>query len=209
MATWDENTTARIGEAVKAARSARGWSAKALADRTAQLGHAVGRATISELETGRRRNIAVAELLILGAALEVPPLQLLYPDLPEGRVDVWPGREVTSHEAVEWVAGKHDPKYLDDQVGWVWRRPGDGPLAETWTWLAARDVVDAARRGAEEAAERLAEEQEIASKSGSPQWGDETAEAKLSYEVAGSLLAEAQQVLHDVEARLKRATGDA
>ena len=107
MATnWDEGSTQRIGGVVRQLRTGRGWSAKALADRTTEIGHSVGRATISELETGKRRNVSVAELVALAAALDVPPVALLYPDLPDGEVEVLPGFDVSHIEAVQWFSGE-------------------------------------------------------------------------------------------------------
>jgi hypothetical protein len=44
-------------------------------------------------------------LLILAAALDVPPLALLYPDLPAGEVEIIPGRPGTSWDAYLWATG--------------------------------------------------------------------------------------------------------
>lgn len=81
-------------------------SAQWLSDRTDELGHRVSRSTISDLETGRRARLEVAELLVLAAALDVPPLLLLYPEVPDGEVEVLPGMFVSSEEAIQWACGE-------------------------------------------------------------------------------------------------------
>ncbi len=80
-------------------------SAAGLADRTAALGHPVSRSVIADLEIGRKKSLDVAELLVLAQALQVAPVQLVYPDLPKGDVEVLPGRYVESHEALQWFSG--------------------------------------------------------------------------------------------------------
>lgn len=103
--TWDAEITARIGREVRRIREDRGWSGQHISDRTAQLGHSVGRATISELENGKRRNIAVAELLVLAASLEVAPGLLLFPEYPDGVTTALPGIETRAASAFEWLTG--------------------------------------------------------------------------------------------------------
>lgn len=66
----------------------------------------VSRSAISELESGKRRSISVAELLVLAAALDQPPALLLFPPYPDGHVRPVPGAEVTAYDAVEWVGGQ-------------------------------------------------------------------------------------------------------
>lgn len=54
-------------------------SASALADAT---GGAITRDTIANLESGRKRVIDVAEVIVLAKALGVAPLSLIYPPSP-------------------------------------------------------------------------------------------------------------------------------
>ncbi len=100
---WQESTTRRIAEEVRRLRGNR--SAQWLSDRTAELGRRVTRATISDMETGRRNRVEVAELLVIAAALDVPPLLLLYPDMPHGRVEYLPGEIITGTEALDRFTG--------------------------------------------------------------------------------------------------------
>lgn len=104
MSQWDADLHARIAAAIKKHRGA-GRSAQWLADKTAELGYPISRAQIANYESGRKKNLDIAELLILAAALDVPPMVLLYPDLPAGQVEIIPGRIGTSWVAYLWATG--------------------------------------------------------------------------------------------------------
>lgn len=100
--------TERIGRAIKALRGKR-RSAQWLADRTEELGYPIGRATVSEIETGRRRSVTVAELLILARALNTSPASLLLPDPSDevtNLVEILPGNERTGFQATQWFSGE-------------------------------------------------------------------------------------------------------
>ncbi|ETD34080.1 helix-turn-helix domain-containing protein [Williamsia muralis] len=104
---WSEEIVERVGREVRRLRGKdhAKMSAAGLADRTAALGHPVSRSVIADLEIGRKKSLDVAELLVLAQALQVAPVQLVYPDLPKGDVEVLPGRYVESHEALQWFSG--------------------------------------------------------------------------------------------------------
>jgi transcriptional regulator with XRE-family HTH domain len=102
MSQWEADVHARIARAIKKHRAG---SAQDLADRTAKLGYPISRAQIANYESGRKKNLDIAELLILAAALEVPPLVLLYPDLPSGKVEVIPDKFGRSFDAYRWATG--------------------------------------------------------------------------------------------------------
>lgn len=65
---------ADLGHRVAAYRKRNGWSAQRLADNT---GGVVSRATIANLESGRRADIGLRQFLALCLALRVPPTALL------------------------------------------------------------------------------------------------------------------------------------
>ena len=48
----------------------------------------------------------VTDLVAIAAALEVPPITLLYPHLPDGAVEVLPGVESSSITATQWFSGE-------------------------------------------------------------------------------------------------------
>lgn len=101
-------------------KSARGnRSAKWLSDRTAELGYRVSPTVIAKLDSGHRGEVlSVAELIILAAALDVPPLALLYPNLPDGEVERIPGDMQTAAGAAMWFTGESedDLRRLPDRL---------------------------------------------------------------------------------------------
>ena len=101
---WQKQTTDRIGENVRNLRGSR--TAAWLSDETARLGLRISRSALSELENGKRKTISLGEFLVLAAALSVPPIFLLYPQYPDGKVSVLPALHVKSHEASDWIGGK-------------------------------------------------------------------------------------------------------
>jgi hypothetical protein len=101
---WAKELADRVGRAVKSARG--GKSAAWLSDRTAELGYRISPTVIAKLDSGHRGSVlSVAELLILAAALEVPPVALLFPELPDGDVSLFPGTKVRSENAMRWFSG--------------------------------------------------------------------------------------------------------
>ncbi|WP_337110167.1 hypothetical protein [Prescottella equi] len=108
MTTWDEEMVLRIAAAVKTLREEHTpkLSVAKLSDRTAELGYPMSRTVIADLELGRRKKLDVAELVVLARALNVPPVTLIYPDMPGGMVEVWPGYEAPSIRAAQWFSGE-------------------------------------------------------------------------------------------------------
>lgn len=108
---WQESASERIGSAVKVFRKARGMTAVELAERTKQLGFPVTRVAITKIENNSRAGkFDISELLVIAAALGLPPLLLLYPDYPHGFVEVLPlpsddGR-AGQFAAARWFSGE-------------------------------------------------------------------------------------------------------
>lgn len=104
---WNASIAQRVGEEVKRLRQECGLSAVKLAERTELLGYPMSRVLIAKIENGHRAGrLDVAELLVLSAALNVPPVQLLYSDLANGKVEILPGAPSTCWEAVRWFCGE-------------------------------------------------------------------------------------------------------
>lgn len=101
---WAEAIHARIASAIKNARA--NHSAQWLADETERLGYPISRAAIANYESGRKKGLDVAELLILAGALRIPPLAMLFPQLPNGPVEVLPDMETSSWNAAAWFSGE-------------------------------------------------------------------------------------------------------
>ncbi|TLF52027.1 helix-turn-helix domain-containing protein [Nocardia cyriacigeorgica] len=104
---WDADVARRVGQAVRHLREAEQpkLSAAKLAQRTADSGYALTKAQISDLELGRKKTVTVPELLVLASALNVWPAWLLFPDLPDGKVEAVPGRHIRSVDAADWLTG--------------------------------------------------------------------------------------------------------
>lgn len=101
---WSVNRTSAIGQRVKELRGSR--SGRWLSDRTGELGLRVSRASISELEGGKRRSITTAEITVLAEALDVPLLDLLTaPVEGMGVVEYLPGLKLRPAAAWAHYAG--------------------------------------------------------------------------------------------------------
>lgn len=102
---WVSEQVSRVARAVRELRGDK--SAQWVSDVTAELGHRVTRAIIADLETGRRKYVSTHELSMLAAALGATPATLLTWGLvPDGRVEVLPGREVAGMDAANWWGGQ-------------------------------------------------------------------------------------------------------
>lgn len=100
---WLASMSKQIGTAIQKARGPAGLSAVKLAGRTADLGYPVHRVAISKIESGERV-ITVPELVVLAAALGVPPLALAFPDITAD-FEVLPGKPVPGFSALGWFIG--------------------------------------------------------------------------------------------------------
>jgi len=113
---WADGLHRRIAAAIRNARGAR--SAQWLADETARFGYPISRAALANYESGRKKGLDVTELMTIAVALEVPPLVLLFPDLPDGAVEVMPKLPISSWDAAAWFSGEGpSPLHLGDDGG--------------------------------------------------------------------------------------------
>jgi hypothetical protein len=106
-------------------------SAHELADATARLGYPITRSQIANYESGRKQGLDVAELLVIAAALDVAPLELLFPGEADHPVERLPGQTVATSHAASWFTGNWG--WLDslhgavDQLARVLRPAGIPP----------------------------------------------------------------------------------
>ena len=104
---WREDLALRVGGKVQSRRKELKLTAAALAERTAKLGYPISRVAVGKIETGHREGkLDLAELVVLAAALGIPPVMLIYPDLPHGSVEVLPGFERDAADALRWFSGE-------------------------------------------------------------------------------------------------------
>jgi hypothetical protein len=81
-------------------------STQKLADCTAELGMPIPRSVLANLESGRRDTVSVAEVLILAAALNVAPIELICPVGFDKQTEMLPGREMDPLRAMHWFTGQ-------------------------------------------------------------------------------------------------------
>lgn len=103
---WAERFTKNMGTAIDKARQ--GKSDQWIADRTKELGHPLSRTAVSEYRRGIRKSMPITDLMVLAAALEVPPVALLFPGLATEEVEALPGESLASIEALQWFTGERD-----------------------------------------------------------------------------------------------------
>jgi transcriptional regulator with XRE-family HTH domain len=105
---------------VRRYREARKWSAQRLADRCAELGLDMSRATITDLENGRRVAISAAELLVLAKALDVAPLLLIIPVGRQPKIEALPGEDIATWDAAYWFFGARRMQDTSGGLDVVW-----------------------------------------------------------------------------------------
>lgn len=88
-------------------------STQQLSDACAGLGLPVARSVLANFETGRRPTVSVPEVFVLAQALDVPPILLLCPLGHADTVEVSPGREMPTWDALKWFAGRGAPDTTD------------------------------------------------------------------------------------------------
>lgn len=104
---WQLEWSERIGRAVQTRRKELGLTGEQLAKRTRALGYPISRVAIGKIESnGRTGKMDVAEVAVLAAALNIPPVMLLYPGLPHARYRDLPYSEHTALDALLWHTGE-------------------------------------------------------------------------------------------------------
>lgn len=76
---WADRIKANVAGEVRRRRKEMGWSAQDLADQCERLGHPIPRNVIANMESGRRTNLPLVDVMVLAAALETYPVCLIFP----------------------------------------------------------------------------------------------------------------------------------
>lgn len=99
---------AAIARRVKNIRASRGLTASQLGELLTEQGVSWDRFTVAGLESGKRQNVSVAELLALSAVLNVAPVHLLLPiDDDDAQYQVTPHRAESVDTVRGWVRGHY------------------------------------------------------------------------------------------------------
>lgn len=133
---WTRRTSRTIGRILRRYRRDRGIEVAALSAQTELLGHTVPTQVIHNMELGRRANIPITDILVLAAALNVPPVLLVFPIEPPPEqtsdrafadfpttFEPTPGREVVASRALAEFCGEASPETNHNgQIAEQWRR---------------------------------------------------------------------------------------
>lgn len=97
-----------IARRIRHYRQTQGLTQQAVSDRTEKLGARISRDNLAKIETapGRAESLPVVDMLVLAAALDVPPVLLLLPLGEEEEVMITPGVPVHPHLALDWIVGR-------------------------------------------------------------------------------------------------------
>ncbi|MFF5230320.1 helix-turn-helix domain-containing protein [Dactylosporangium sp. NPDC000521] len=117
---WPKTVTQVLARQLKAWREQRKISANELSRRTAELGFEVPRSVIANIETGRRDSIGVNELLILAAALDIPPILLITPIGVSDSMEILPDVTVSPWLARGWIMGTRPIEFTGSSLV-TWR----------------------------------------------------------------------------------------
>lgn len=108
---WQRDMATRVGRAVRDLRGDR--SVQWVSDATHELGCRVTRTVLTDMEIGRRKMVAAHELVMLSAVLGVTPATLLtWGDVPDGQVEVLPGRTLDAMTAAAFWGGEPLPRLV-------------------------------------------------------------------------------------------------
>ncbi|POX98885.1 transcriptional regulator [Mycobacterium kansasii] len=97
-----------FGNAVSWRRKALKLTAAEVSRRTAELGYPISRGAVAKIESNLRSGkVDLAEVLVLAAALDIPPALLLFPQVStDGGAVILPGFVAKEDDAVRWMAGQ-------------------------------------------------------------------------------------------------------
>ena len=138
-----------IAKRMKELRQKKGWSAANLADACAEVGMPeLNRSVIANIESRRRKNVTVEEVLTLAFVLDVSPLHLMVPIdefAPGEKPYRLVGKNFALYDIRDWIRGRHPlpgqdsrmyfseiPKqefgrlFWQDETGrYIWKAEGD------------------------------------------------------------------------------------
>jgi transcriptional regulator with XRE-family HTH domain len=106
MEPWAERITKAVIAEMRRRRRELGMTAQDLADACEELDHPIPRNVIANWESGRRLTLTVPELLVLAAAVDTPPAELVFPLGRSTEVDCLPGESNDPWTAFSWFTGE-------------------------------------------------------------------------------------------------------
>ncbi|MGA4881050.1 helix-turn-helix domain-containing protein [Streptomyces lydicamycinicus] len=114
---WVDQVMATVAGEVRRRRKELGWSAQDLADKCEEVGHPIPRNVIANMESGRRSNLPLVDVMVLAKALNTPPICLIYPVGYVDDVQRLPLQHPTSPlNALHWFTGEDTELGADDDM---------------------------------------------------------------------------------------------
>ncbi|MCF3123143.1 helix-turn-helix transcriptional regulator [Streptomyces arenae] len=114
---WVDQVMATVADEVRRRRKELGWSAQDLADKCKEIGHPIPRNVIANMESGRRSNLPLVDVMVLAEVLNTPPICLIYPVGYVDDVQRLPLQHPTSTlNALHWFTGEDTELGADDDM---------------------------------------------------------------------------------------------
>ncbi|MFJ2771732.1 helix-turn-helix domain-containing protein [Streptomyces sp. NPDC087300] len=114
---WVDHIKITVAAEVRRRRKELRMSAQDLADACAELGHPIPRNVIANMESGRRANLPLVDVMVLAKALNTPPICLIYPVGYVEEVQQLPFTDATSTlRALSWFTGEGRELGADDDM---------------------------------------------------------------------------------------------
>ena len=110
---WSSRVTRDIGRQVRRWRRRHKITIQQLSDLTASIGQRVPPTVLTNLEHRRRDFVSVSELLLIAAALNVPPVLLIAPIGHQSEMEVLPNVRSSPWRTRGWLMGAIPPAFAD------------------------------------------------------------------------------------------------
>ncbi|MFE7352519.1 transcriptional regulator [Streptomyces sp. NPDC057543] len=114
---WVDQVMATVAAEVRRRRRELGWSAQDLADKCEEMGHPIPRNVIANMESRRRSNLPLVDVMVLAQALNTPPICLIYPVGYVDDVQRLPLQDSASPlNALRWFTGEETELGANDDM---------------------------------------------------------------------------------------------
>ncbi|WP_438293336.1 helix-turn-helix domain-containing protein [Streptomyces sp. HUAS TT7] len=114
---WADQVMATVAGEVRRRRKELRWSAQDLADKCEEIGHPIPRNVIANMESGRRSNLPLVDVMVLAQALNTPPICLIYPVGYIDDVQRLPLQHPTATlDALSWFTGENTTLGADNDM---------------------------------------------------------------------------------------------
>ncbi|MFJ7900478.1 helix-turn-helix domain-containing protein [Streptomyces sp. NPDC096198] len=151
---WADHVMATVAAEVRRRRKELRMSAQDLADRCEEIGHAIPRNVIANMESGRRANLPLVDVMVLAKALHTNPICLIYPIGYVAKVQRLPYEHRTAPwEAMCWFTAQ-DSGSLADRDMLRYQREHIEALGEVQAAMASESYAQYAVQHAASATQR-------------------------------------------------------